>query len=67
MKNETRFVDPFELPKEEPEEMVVSKSVNNNDRSSCYDVDLHDNFDWLAQPCVEMPRSLGQGGRSHES
>ena len=67
MRNEARFVDPFELPKEKIEKTVVSKNANNNDRSSCYDVDLHDNFDWLAQPCVAVSRSLGQGGRSHES
>ena len=67
MGNETRFVDPFELPGDSTS-ISVPQDVDKDDaRSNCYDVDLHDNFDWLAQPYIEAPHSLRRGGRANES
>lgn len=67
MRNEERFVDPFELPRENKSEPTSQGMHKDDERSDCYDLDLHDNFDWLAQPCTGLPHELGRGGRANES
>ncbi len=62
MENKERFIDPFELPKD-----LDSNPKVINDQSMCYDMELHDSFDWLAQPCVGVPYVKRQDGQANES
>ena len=51
-----RFIDPYDLPEElNPPIIKQNKETRISERSiDLYDLDLHDEFDWLAQPCVEV-------------
>jgi hypothetical protein len=67
-----RFIDPYELPgefEESYEELPIEKAEMPDRKSAIdlYDLDLHDDFDWLAQPCVAAPSIWGRNGRGNES
>ena len=63
-----RFVDPYDLPKEFEEKfMKQGKEKDVSERSiDLYDLELHDEFDWLAQPCVEATPLQEWDGRWDE-
>ena len=63
MGNKERFIDPFELPKD----LDFNSRVITDDRSMYYDMELHDSFDWLAQPRAEAPYAKRQDGQANES
>ena len=68
MTHESKYIDPFSLP-DELRPSVVDRGVQQVGFSNAekYEVDLHDRYDWLAQPCVEMPQTEGSIGRPNES
>ena len=68
MTHESKYIDPFSLP-DELRPSVVGKGVQPLALTDTeeYEVDLHDKYDWLAQPCVEMPQTEGSIGRPNES
>ncbi len=62
MPNNDRFVDPFDLPEE------LKVPLRGCDRSiDLYDLDLHDEYDWLAQPYVEVAPLQERDGQRDES
>jgi len=67
--NDDRFVDPFDLPEEF--KMSFQKKNKKKDQPiksiDLYDLELHDDYDWLAQPCVEVTPKKEWDGRWDES
>jgi hypothetical protein len=67
--NDDRFVDPFDLPEEF--KMSFRKKNKKKDQPiksiDLYDLELHDDYDWLAQPCVEVTPKKEWDGRWDES
>ncbi len=67
-----RFVNPYDLPDEFDRSYLEQsgKEAEAPQRQSAidlYDLDLHDEFDWLAQPCVAAPSIWGRNGQVNES
>ena len=65
-----RFVDPYDMPgefEESCQELPQAETIPRKSAIDLYDLDLHDDFDWLAQPCVTAPDLAGGNGRANES
>ncbi len=62
--NRSRFVDPFSLPDDDQRHHRPNNDLSQID---LYDLDLHDDYDWLAQPCATAPPIWGTKGQDNES
>ena len=67
-----RFINPYDLPDEFDKSHSEQSGREDNilrkqSDIDLYDLDLHDKFDWLSQPCVATPSIWGRNGRINES